>query len=93
MRSRYSAFAVGAAEYLLATWRPSTRPTELELDPTLRWYRLDILGRTGGGVLDTSGTVTFEARFREGGSPGLLRETSTFVREGGRWSYVDARTS
>ena len=29
MRSRYSAFAVGDAAYLLATWHPSTRPAAL----------------------------------------------------------------
>ena len=32
MRSRYSAFVVGDAAYLLATWHPSTRPAELELE-------------------------------------------------------------
>ena len=37
MRSRYSAFAVGDAAYLLATWHPSTRPPALELDPGVRW--------------------------------------------------------
>ena len=36
MRSRYSAFAVGDADYLLATWHPTTRPAELALDPEQR---------------------------------------------------------
>lgn len=93
MRSRYSAFAVGAADYLISSWHPSTRPSELELDPTLRWYRLDILGRTAGGLLDSTGTVTFEAHYREAGSPGLLHETSEFVREHGRWFYVGTHES
>lgn len=43
MRSRYSAFAVGDARYLLATWHPSTRPSSLELDPDQVWRRLDVL--------------------------------------------------
>ena len=30
MRSRYSAFALGMADYLLDTWHPSTRPSELD---------------------------------------------------------------
>jgi len=83
MRSRFSAFAVGDAAYLLATWHPSTRPADLELDDA-RWYRLDILGRSHGGPLDTTGTVEFEA-FHRGGSQ---REHSAFVREAGRWYYV-----
>jgi len=83
MRSRFSAFAVGDAAYLLATWHPSTRPADLELDDA-RWYRLDILGRSRGGPLDTTGTVEFEA-FHRGGSQ---REHSAFVREAGRWYYV-----
>lgn len=85
MRSRYSAYAIGDAAYVLATWHPSTRPADLHLDDT-RWYRLDILGTTKGGPLDHTGTVEFEAFYR-GGSQ---RENSSFVREQGRWYYVAA---
>ena len=86
MRSRYSAFALGFAGYLLETWHPSTRPASMELDAGLRWYRLDILATTRGGPLDTTGTVEFEAFYR-GGSQ---RELSSFVRERGRWFYLSA---
>jgi len=86
MRSRYSAFALGFAGYLLETWHPSTRPASMELDEGLRWYRLDILATTRGGPLDTTGTVEFEAFYR-GGSQ---RELSSFVREQGRWFYLAA---
>jgi len=84
MRSRYAAYAVGDPAYLLATWHPSTRPAELELDADRRWYRLDILGKSHGGPFDTEGTVEFEA-FYKGGSQ---YENSRFVRENGRWFYV-----
>ena len=87
MRSRFSAFAVGDADYLLATWHPSTRPGDLTLDSDLRWYRLDILDRLAGGPLDTEGVVEFEAFYR-GDERGSQRERSRFVREGGRWFYV-----
>ncbi len=40
MRSRYSAFAVRDARYLLRTWHPSARPRNLSLDPALRWTYL-----------------------------------------------------
>ena len=51
MRSRYSAFVVGDADHLLATWHPATRPPSLELHPEVRWTGLDVLGGTGGGLL------------------------------------------
>ena len=31
MRARYSAFAVGREDYLLASWHPDTRPAEVDL--------------------------------------------------------------
>jgi SEC-C motif-containing protein len=89
MRSRYTAFALGAAEYLLATWHPSTRPARLETDRALRWYRLDIVRTERGGPLDTTGVVEFVARYRADGDRGELHETSRFARERGRWFYVD----
>ncbi|QWT25329.1 YchJ family protein [Subtercola sp. PAMC28395] len=89
MRSRYSAFVLGDEPYLLATWHSSTRPVTLGLDPAQRFYRLDILSKAGGGMLDRSGTVEFVARFRLDGRAGRLHETSRFVSEGGRWFYVD----
>ncbi|MDF2443724.1 MAG: motif domain protein [Subtercola sp.] len=90
MRSRYSAFVVGDAAYLLASWHPSTRPAaaELSLDPAQRWYRLDIVNRTGGGMLDQTGTVEFVARYRLGTERSELRETSTFEKLGGKWFYL-----
>jgi SEC-C motif domain protein len=92
MRSRFSAFAAGDAEHLLATWHPSTRPESLELDPALRWYRLDIHGVSRGGPFDDEGWVDFTAHHRGApgsGTRGSQRENSRFVREDGRWSYVD----
>lgn len=84
MRSRFSAFAVGDAAHLLATWDPTTRPRRLDLDPGLRWTRLEVLGRTGGGLLEQAGTVEFRAH-HDGGA---MAEHSRFRRVDGRWVYV-----
>ncbi|BCT74702.1 UPF0225 protein [Sinomonas cyclohexanicum] len=96
MRSRYSAFAAGdaaAADYLLATWHPSTRPATLELDDSMQWRRLDVVRTTAGGPFDADGTVDFAAHYTDRaqhkGQRGVLREHSRFVREDGRWFYVD----
>lgn len=85
MRSRYSAFARGDAGYLLRTWHPRTRPTDLELDPRVRWTGLEILGTSEGSAFHSTGTVTFRASY-QGGS---LTEHSRFERVDGAWVYVD----
>lgn len=88
MRSRYSAFALGDSAYLLASWHPDSRPTSLDLDPELQWYRLDIIGRTAGGLLDARGTVDFAAHWRAAdGEAGVQREHSLFARENNHWAY------
>jgi SEC-C motif-containing protein len=95
MRSRYSAFAVGDAGYLLSTWHPSTRPRGLQLDPGIEWRRLDVLDTVAGGETDASGEVAFRAYWRTLPAPGVprdggvLHERSRFVRERGRWHYRD----
>ncbi|GLY57350.1 MAG: YchJ family protein [Cellulosimicrobium funkei] len=92
MRSRYSAFAVGDADYLRATWHPSTRPADLDLDDDVEWRRLDVVRTEAGGPFDTTGVVEFVAHHRSRTDPadrGRLHEVSRFVREGDRWSYVD----
>ncbi|WP_236789406.1 YchJ family protein [Amycolatopsis sp. GM8] len=88
MRSRFSAFAVGDTEYLLATWHRSTRPAGVDLDPAQRWTRLDVLATTGGSPFHETGTVEFRAHYRQDGKPGSMHENSAFTREGGRWLYV-----
>jgi SEC-C motif domain protein len=88
MRSRYSAFAVGDAGYLLRTWHPSARPRDLSIDPALRWTRLAVLESRHGGPFDATGTVRFRAIYVHDGQRGVLAETSRFVRHDGRWTYL-----
>lgn len=88
MRSRYSAFALHNDSYLLATWHPSRRPSEITFDPAQKWLGLKIVSTASTGP-DTA-EVEFIARYRVGGaSAARLHERSRFVREGGRWFYVD----
>jgi SEC-C motif domain protein len=77
MRSRFSAFAVRDADYLLRSWHPGTRPARLELDPELDWTRLEIHGTTGGGAFHTEGTVEFTAYSRWRGGRGRGTGTGT----------------
>lgn len=88
MRSRFSAFVVGDADYLRFSWHPRTCPRILDLAGNPRWTRLDVLATTGGGPFDDEGTVEFRAHYREDGRPGSMHENSEFTRVDGRWVYV-----
>ncbi len=91
MRSRYSAFVLGRLPYLLATWHASTRPAELELEPGARWLGLQVCHHQATGP--DAAEVTFVARFRVQGRAVRQQERSRFVREDGRWFYVDGQVS
>lgn len=89
MRSRYSGYVLGEIDYLLASWHSSTRPALLERDPPgTRWLGLDIRRHLPHDA--HSATVEFVARYRHGGAPAVrVHEVSRFVREEGRWYYLD----
>lgn len=91
MRSRYSAYALHCQDpamgaYLLATWHPSTAPGEVEPNPFVRWLALEV---QHSAMSTDAGVVEFTARFKDNGRAGQMHETSRFVREEGRWLYVD----
>jgi SEC-C motif-containing protein len=88
MRSRYSAYVLGLVDYLEATWHPSTRPADLAPLPAgLRWLGLEV--RRHVRQDEDHALVEFVARSKQGGRAERLHETSRFVREDGRWYYVD----
>ena len=88
MRSRYTAFVLERADYLLATWHASHRPPAIEFDPGVKWLGLDV--RQHRLLDDSHAEVEFVARQKSPGSPAVrLHERSRFVREAGRWYYVD----
>ena len=96
MRSRYSAFARGEINYLLATHPEPDVPEQQRrraLERSCRqtcWLGLTGLSVSAGGSGDLEGTVQFEARYRGG----VLKETSLFQRrdgaEDGPWLYEGA---
>ena len=83
MRSRYTAYARGALDYLHATGSggdPDTAPV---------WTGLEIVSTARGGVADTEGTVEFVASYVVDGRRHALHEASRFERGAeGRWFYV-----
>ena len=91
MRSRYSAYVLGDETYLLASWHPDTRPAALNLatEPPVKWLGLSVLDQQAGQPGDSPGTVSFVARYKVNGRALRLTETSHFVREAGRWCYLE----
>ncbi|NYT66121.1 zinc chelation protein SecC [Alcaligenaceae bacterium] len=88
MRSRYTAFVLDELDYLLDTWHSSTRPTELQgNEPGVKWVGLQVRQHTQQD--DGHATVEFIARSRHNGKATRLHETSRFIREDGRWFYID----
>jgi SEC-C motif-containing protein len=88
MRSRYSAFVLDRLDYLLASWHASTRPAVLAPnEAALKWLGLEVRHHH---VIDADhATVEFVARSKLGGRAHRLHEISRFVREDGRWFYLD----
>ena len=90
MRSRYCAFVLEDADYLMATWHGSRRPPHLEFGAGTKWLGLEV--REHRVIDDSHAEVEFVARSRHAGRAHRLHERSRFVREDGRWYYVDGET-
>ena len=91
MRSRYTAYVLRNGAYLHRSWHPTTRPNKkslLQLTPT-DWQGLTVVRTEQGSEQDANGIVEFIAHYQEAGIAQQLHETSRFVREAGKWYYVD----
>ncbi|WP_373094929.1 YchJ family protein [Zhongshania sp.] len=94
MRSRYSAFCCGEADYLLASLHPSKRVSEsresLEQSFTeTQWCSLRVLSCRSGEAGQTVGEVEFVAFYQTGMEVGQLHERSRFVCDSNQWLYCD----
>jgi SEC-C motif-containing protein len=78
--------------YLHRTWHSQTRPNKkslMQLEAT-EWQGLQILRTEQGLETDNQGIVEFIASFQVQDQIQQMQETSRFLRENGRWVYVDA---
>jgi len=92
MKSRYSAYAAGESRYIIATTHPDNpdykeeqKAWREEIDLFCRhtaFLGLEILASMEA---EREATVTFIAKL----STGELREKSRFLKEEGRWLYLD----
>ncbi len=92
MRSRYAAYAVGNSRYIMQTTHPDNRDYSTDI---LRWEEdilqfcrhTDFLGLHIEAFTEESeeAFVTFTAKL----SSGEMREKSRFVKQQGRWLYLE----
>ena len=100
MRSRYTAYTRRDEAYLRATWHSSTRPADaiVDGDEKLQWLGLEVKSalrlRQRKAELpqqqdENRDSVEFVARYKVNGRAHRLHEVSRFVRDDGRWFYLD----
>ena len=88
MRSRYCAYVLCNEQYLLATWHPSTRPGSIPFAKNQKWLGLNVIEVSVTGAVTAE--VEFIARSRVSNAAAVRQhERSRFVREEGRWFYVN----
>lgn len=91
--SRYCAFVMQDADYLIKTWHPSCGAAALRAELIAGFAHTEWLGLTVfehcWQDADNIGFVSFVARFTEGGKTGAIIERSRFLKENGQWYYID----
>ena len=94
MRSRYSAYALGLIDYLLATTLP-VQQTALDRDAInawstqSTWLGLEVESAELLGGQPEHAFVTFNARWHDANGEHAHRERSAFVQHDGRWYFID----
>ena len=98
MRSRYSAYVTGNADYLIASWHADCNASEFRQAllagfATTRWLGLQII-TTQAGKDPSEGFVEFAARYRDQDNPEpvMIHERSRFLRIKEHWYYIDGVT-
>lgn len=93
MRSRYSAHVKGLTQYIIDTYHPSCNAEELkegiEDSIELDWRKLKVISSHLSDKSGNEGFVSFKATYSEDGQLYQLKELSRFLKENGKWYYID----
>ena len=100
MRSRYSAFALGLADYIMDTTHPDNhfytedreawRKSIDQFSKKTRFENLEIIDFVDG---DEEAFVTFKAHLIQGGRDASFQEKSRFLKVKGKWFYHSGKIS
>lgn len=100
MRSRYSAYALGLADYIIETTHPlnphfqldrnTWRKQILDFSENTDFRKLEILAFSEGKY---EAEVTFTAFLKQGGKDATFTERSHFLKVNNRWLYYSGTVS
>jgi SEC-C motif-containing protein len=95
MRSRYSAYALGLADYIIKTTHPQneqplSRETIQQFSASTQFKNLEILKIEEG---PKTSTVTFKASLMNNGQDISFTEKSLFEKIGDQWLYLSGTIS
>lgn len=93
MRSRYVAFTLADADYLMESHHSDTRPLKdkkaiQKWSKSVKWMGLIIDKTSKGQASDYEGWVEFRALYLENGKAQQIHENSYFKKENGQWFYL-----
>ena len=96
MRSRYTAFATGKVDYIIATHDPDRRGDvdeqgAADWSKNSEWLGFELISTENGGPNDDAGVVEFVAKYKIKGVTLTHRERSIFRKHNGRWVFVDGQ--
>ena len=96
MRSRYTAFATGTVDYIIATHDPDRRGDvdeqgAADWSKNSEWLGFELISTENGGPNDDAGVVEFVAKYKIKGVTLTHRERSIFRKHNGRWVFVDGQ--
>lgn len=87
MRSRYTAFVIENATYLLNTWAPATRPAKLDFAEKIRWLNLNVINSALSSKNEDEGWVEFETSLVTRHDLVKMQEKSYFIKKNNLWLY------
>ncbi len=96
MRSRYTAYATGNVEYIVAS---CVSAEGIDIEGTRRWSTqsqwlgLTVHGTEKGREQDSEGTVDFTAQYVLDGLKEKHRESAHFVKKDGRWLFDEGNVT
>jgi SEC-C motif-containing protein len=94
MRSRYTAYAMGAIDYLYQTSSERVRK-EFDAEGSKKWAKsaewtgIEIIQATDGGAQDASGVIEFLAHYKVKESDFEHHERAEFEKRDGVWVFMD----
>lgn len=90
MRARFTAYARRNVDFLESTWVKEKCPEKIDFSKeNAAWIRLEIIQIKKGKLKDQKGLVEFKAYFLTDGEEFALHEISRFIKQNGRWFYLD----